>query len=619
MRTLLNVSLLCGMATLALAQSPLTSQWTYQGKLSLAGSPFSDSADFEFTLWDAAAGGNQIGSTLAVNDLQVVDGFFTVDLDFGMDALNGDARWLEIAVRSPAGSGAITTLDPRQPLSAAPYALQTRGLVVDGNDNVITVPDQNSVSGVTASTVSGGRAHVVTGNQATIGGGQLNTVGRLATVGGGLGNTAQEYASTVAGGSGNTVSGNSGAITGGSGNVVSDAWGFVGGGESNAASGRKSTVAGGQFNIASGQLATVPGGFRNEAAGNYALAAGYGAEALHHGTFVWSDSRGGPFQSTDADQFLINAQNGVGIGTNSPSAMLDVAGDIRISGLADLYFDGPRSVNSSGLGWYGNNNGRHFGPPGGNPGGPVLYGDNGGALGTTKFGNSVALSWTSTGVTAWGKARIYGSLGVGTNLTAGCDVVVRNRVGNDDLFILQDADDNELLQVTSTGRFGLRDSSGNMNLQVDTSGNVAMPRIRQTTVGDYDVVMGSDGFLRRGLSSRRYKENIEPFVEDFDRILDAQPMQWTGTNDPSGRIGVGYIAEEIDALGLEQLVVYDSEGQVDSLKYSRIPIYTLEVVKRHERELTALRDANKSLRAERDELRGRLGKLESLVKRLSER
>ncbi len=101
-----------------------TAAITYQGLLKSAGGAVNGSVDLQFKLFDAAAAGNQVGSTLASNAVVVVDGVFTSSLDFGALAYNGEERWLEISVASPAGGGIgpFTTLSPRQKLASAPYA-----------------------------------------------------------------------------------------------------------------------------------------------------------------------------------------------------------------------------------------------------------------------------------------------------------------------------------------------------------------------------------------------------------------------------------------------------------------------------------------------------------------
>jgi len=55
----------------------------------------------------------------------MADGFFTVQLDFG-DVFTGEALWLEIALRPGESVEPYTTLVPRQPLTASPYALHAR-------------------------------------------------------------------------------------------------------------------------------------------------------------------------------------------------------------------------------------------------------------------------------------------------------------------------------------------------------------------------------------------------------------------------------------------------------------------------------------------------------------
>jgi hypothetical protein len=103
---------------------PAGSAFTYQGRLTLAGVPLSDTADLRFSLFDGSApGATQIGSTIPLDGITITDGRILTQLDFGAAAFNGEARWLEITVRSPAGGGAFTTLSPRQPVTPAPYAI----------------------------------------------------------------------------------------------------------------------------------------------------------------------------------------------------------------------------------------------------------------------------------------------------------------------------------------------------------------------------------------------------------------------------------------------------------------------------------------------------------------
>ena len=119
-------------ATLALAASSLHAQTgattaiTYQGKLTSGGLPANGTYDLIFRLFTAATAGSQNGPTICQDNVQVTDGLLTTTLDFG-PAFDGNARWLQVGVRpdTTAGNcvtGTFTTLAPRQPLTAAPYA-----------------------------------------------------------------------------------------------------------------------------------------------------------------------------------------------------------------------------------------------------------------------------------------------------------------------------------------------------------------------------------------------------------------------------------------------------------------------------------------------------------------
>lgn len=100
------------------------STFTYQGRLTDGGSPATGLYDFRFLLFDAPNNpSNLIGSSLQKGNIQVTDGLFIVELDFGQEFFDGTALWLEIRVRPGDSVSSYTTLTPRQSLTATPYAL----------------------------------------------------------------------------------------------------------------------------------------------------------------------------------------------------------------------------------------------------------------------------------------------------------------------------------------------------------------------------------------------------------------------------------------------------------------------------------------------------------------
>jgi|GEM_PF-528968 len=127
--------LAAAMVAVPVSAAPIDGTFSYQGRLTSGGAPVTGTADVRFSLWDDPVGGAQVGATVDVLGASVSDGLFNADLDFGVDALNGDERWLQIEVRSPAGSGGYVNLG-RQAVLGAPYAIQTRGIFVDDALNI---------------------------------------------------------------------------------------------------------------------------------------------------------------------------------------------------------------------------------------------------------------------------------------------------------------------------------------------------------------------------------------------------------------------------------------------------------------------------------------------------
>jgi hypothetical protein len=118
----------------------------------------------------------------------------------------------------------------------------------------------------------------------------------------------------------------------------------------------------------------------------------------------------------------------------------------------------------------------------------------------------------------------------------------------------------------------------------------------------YPVYAGTDGKLYRGPqigSSLRYKAAVRDLDVNVKSVLDLRPVRFDWKAD--GKSDIGLIAEEVQEV-VPDLVIYDSQGQPNGVKYDKVPMYLLEVIRTQQSQISALEE--------------RLTLLEGVIKRL---
>ncbi len=156
--------------TLAIGVNAIQAQpssFTYQGRLTELGVAVNDSADLRITLWDAEVGGSSVGVEQQFDDVPVVDGSLSLELDFGASSFGQGPRWLQVAVRTPhdpTDTALFTMLAPRQAVTAVPHALQTRGIFVNEAGNRVGIGTTAPGTAITNSRLDVIGGHIAVGN-----------------------------------------------------------------------------------------------------------------------------------------------------------------------------------------------------------------------------------------------------------------------------------------------------------------------------------------------------------------------------------------------------------------------------------------------------------------------
>lgn len=116
-------------------------------------------------------------------------------------------------------------------------------------------------------------------------------------------------------------------------------------------------------------------------------------------------------------------------------------------------------------------------------------------------------------------------------------------------------------------------------------------------------------------STRRYKRNIRPLEDDFSLILKSMPRVYNRLDDTI-YWELGYIAEEMDSIGLHKLVQRNNEGIIDGFDYNKMILYAVEVLKIQDAaikdlraELEAMKAENAGLQTQNSNLRSENGNL----------
>ncbi len=130
--------------------------------------------------------------------------------------------------------------------------------------------------------------------------------------------------------------------------------------------------------------------------------------------------------------------------------------------------------------------------------------------------------------------------------------------------------------------------SGLVNLT--TTGNTIA--IGNTNITNFYTMMAAKAFanttvkwnsstyeLAADTSSIQFKTNVRPFLSGLDELLKIESVKYNAIEEPDSLDQVGFIAEQIDEIGLKDFVVYDNNQNPFSVSYDRMMALAVNAIK----------------------------------------
>lgn len=177
---------------------------------------------------------------------------------------------------------------------------------------------------------------------------------------------------------------------------------------------------------------------------------------------------------------------------------------------------------------------------------------------------------------------------------------------------------NETRTIAADFRIG-RDGS-NINGGRVVASNAIYNR---TYSGAANMLITPEGVLGRSTSALKYKDDVRTandVMSKAKKVIQLQPKSWLDKGELADGVATkrhyGFIADEFDALGLSEVVIYGDHGQVESLAYDRISMYHNVILKDHESEIQRLKLGNFDRDFEIQKLKFEIQKLNNEIESL---
>lgn len=130
------------------------------------------------------------------------------------------------------------------------------------------------------------------------------------------------------------------------------------------------------------------------------------------------------------------------------------------------------------------------------------------------------------------------------------------------------------------------DSSGKFTLASETLYITNIPTT--STAGNCLISSGEGNKFYRSTSSLKYKRNVVDMQRGLADVQQLRPVNFNGVSDFDGdKLFAGFIAEEVEALGFKEFVIYDENGEPDGLQYANLTALLTKAIQELKAELDA--------------------------------